>query len=230
MRNKEQLPALRGAPRLRGPLGWIGDVANQLPGAQIVRQMVDAAEERLLAELQLRLNELPLERQNAAPVNVHPGQRLAELLQQQSGQNSEAARRALFDRLVASLLPDEARLLATLSDGDAFALMHVAVGRTAANRRIVAKNFSSLASASSVRLRDKVPVYIANLRHWSLAVEGPEQRSLDLKYQVLEGSREVQDCCKALKQQGESPRLQRRVLRLSEFGAAFWAYCQPGSH
>lgn len=232
MNQKSTLPALPSSRRLRDSLLRIGDIAAQLPGAQSVQELLGATEQRVLSELKGRLDKLPNPQAlagagSAAADGEHPGQILARLLNQNTEQNRDAAIAALYRALVKELLPDEASLLAALADNTRYALLHVVIGGTLAARQPIAENFCGIAQASSVKLRDEVPGYIAHLRSLGLVQEGPEDKSLEIKYQILEGSLAVQQCVADLKKQGKTARMLRRSLKISALGAALWAYCEP---
>lgn len=153
---------------------------------------------------------------------------LARLIEQSMEQTPERARELLSLRVLRQLVPDEARILAALADGHEAALMHVAAGSLVgpANQRWI-ENLSPVGKECGVRLLDEVPRYIKHLRDLDLLESGDEDRSLHLKYQLMEADTQVRQTCALIEKSGLRPKFFRRTVRMSEAGKAFWAACEP---
>jgi hypothetical protein len=129
--------------------------------------------------------------------------------------------------LVKSLLPDEARILAALSDGTSYPLLHVDAGpRLGAPTRRVLANVSNVGKLAGVVLVHMTPAYVARLLALGLAEDGPEDSAHEVKYEILATDEQVRaavDRVRRTDRQKET--LQRRVLRISDLGRALWAAC-----
>lgn len=221
-------------PRFGG-LAAVRDFASRLPGAEIAREVYQGVEEIALTELKQRLDSIaPENRPSITDASsatlakkVHPRELLASLIDEATEQDSDEAKRSLYTALLLQLTPDEACMLAALSDGTEFALIDVAVGNPLTGVRAVARNFCSIDRGAAVKLRGYVPAYISHLGALGLAELGPEQTELDMKYQILEGSQEVQALSKKLKSQHKSVRFLRKTLHITALGKELWAYCDP---
>src|SRR5262249_28824530 len=133
-----------------------------------------------------------------------------------------------FVTILKSLVPDEARILAVLSDGSAYPLIHVAEGSLvgASGRREV-DNVSNVGRSAGMLWLDMVPAYIGRLRALGLVETGPEDPSAKIKYEMLETENAVRRAVERISQSSrQKPRIVRRTLRLSELGHALWAACR----
>lgn len=210
------------------------DLALRLPGANIAREAYDGIEQFALSELKQRLDAIdppqPKARDNTATTlsqRMHPRLLLAALLDEATEQDRDAAQRALYTSILLELTADEACLLAALSDGSEYALINIVVGNFRTGQRVAARNFCSIERGAPVKLRDYVPAYTEHLLNLGLAEVGAENRSLEMKYQILEGSPKVSHIMRELAQQNRQVKAQRRTLRISQLGRDLWAYCDP---
>jgi abortive infection alpha-like protein len=152
---------------------------------------------------------------------------LRDLLERSMAQSREETRTALFVRLLGELLPDEARILAALSDGTTYPLIHVEAGPRlgAATRRVLA-HVSSVGKSAGVAWADMTPAYVGRLVHLGLAELGPEDETHEVKYEILEADETVRAAIERIRKadrQRES--IVRRVVRISDLGRALWAAC-----
>lgn len=164
----------------------------------------------------------------SAPGAASAAETLAGLIELSMEQSPEQARELLSLRILRQLVPDEARILAALADGHAVALMHLGAGPMVgpANQRWL-ENLSPVGKECGVRLLDEVPHYIRHLRELELLESGDEDKTLQLKYQLLEADTKVRTTCEEIEKNGLRPKFFRRTLRMSDTGKAFWAACEP---
>lgn len=153
---------------------------------------------------------------------------MAQLLEAALEQSQESAREALLLRTVRQLVPDEARILAALADGHSAALMHLGAGPMVgpATQRWL-ENLSPVGKEAGVQLIDQTPAYITHLRALGLLESGDEDKSLHIKYQLMEGDTKVRKTAEEIEKCGLRPRFFRRSLRISAAGKAFWDACEP---
>ncbi|HEY0975243.1 MAG TPA: Abi-alpha family protein [Solimonas sp.] len=157
-------------------------------------------------------------------------ERMSTLLERAAEQTLEQAEQALFHQIIDELVPDEARIIGALSEGAVYPLLHIGMGpKVGPTTRRIAENFSTIGKPAGVKLLEQVPAYITHLRALGILESGPEDKSLEIKYQILEGEgavkRVVEDTPRGA---GSSIRYLRRSLRMSNFGQKFWQACRLG--
>lgn len=152
---------------------------------------------------------------------------MAQLLETAQEHTQQEAQQALWLRIAQQLVPDEARILAALSDGHESALLHLAAGPLLgrATQRWL-ENLSPVGRESGVQLPAMTAQYVDHLRGLGLLESGPESSALSLKYQLLEADGAVRTLCTEIEKQGMRPKFVRATLRISETGRAFWAACE----
>jgi hypothetical protein len=89
---------------------------------------------------------------------------LADLLVVSTEQSADAARQRLHLAVLRELQPDEARILAALSDGTRYAVLHVVVRlHLGGSGPALLENASTVGRAAGVALPDMVPWYVGHL-------------------------------------------------------------------
>lgn len=224
------------AGELASRAGSLAGLAQQLPGADLVFDQLGRAEDLVLRELKSRLSRLD-EPQTSATIDqgddgfeVAPSglpERFQQLLERAEAQSPTAAEAELMHQSLALLTGDEARIVQALSDGRNRPLVHLGVAPPIGPvSRIVAENFSDLGKAAMVKVTDHMPLYLARLRALGIVEEGPEDKSLDLKYQLIENDRVVRQATNAVNEEtGQRVKCVRRSVRLSAFGSRLWTAC-----
>jgi hypothetical protein len=162
---------------------------------------------------------------------VTPAEIMAELLHRSLGQTVDESRHQFFSALVAQLVPDEARIVAALSDGSTHAVIDVAPRqRTGGPLPPVLENASSVGKSAGVRLPAYVPAYISRLRMFGLVDIGPEDPSLGVEYDILATDEGVRAAIERAKSLGRlSPRMVRRSIRQSVLAEELWRACRTAS-
>ena len=213
---------------LESSVGWLVDrwlrLIEMIPGAA-------AAERALLGVLRDRLGELPANASTsdgaaAVPASMESPADVLERLLSDVDQTPEESRLAFIAGVLRRLTPDEVRILAALSDGTTFAVVHVGYGgRVGRLEKRVADNLSPIGRRAGVTGLELVPRYIAHLRELDLVETGPEDPSLEIEYEMLETDGAVRGPVARIEQAGERPRILRRTLRISAFGRSVWDAC-----
>jgi hypothetical protein len=244
-RPRERPPALPGE--------WLLDLANAaidlIPGAKLVRRALDTVERRALHELKQRLEAMEVEppspftpRPKGAiegdppsplsprPKGAHelPAEMLGELLARSIDQTPEDARRDAFVTILRQLVPDEARIVAALSDGGGHPVIHVTAGSTlGSSTRRVLSNLSPVGQAAGVQLREMTPHYLAHLLELGLVELTPEDPEQKLKYEILESATAVREAIAKIEGGAKMTRARivRRTVRLTALGHDLWAAC-----
>jgi hypothetical protein len=231
---------------LLDPLGVLSlarSVARQVPGVSLGERQLMRLERRLLRELRLHLDSVdggpPATHTSAessagpaaapAPAAAEePGEILDRLLRSSLEQTPGESRRAQFAAVLRQLVSDEARILAALSDGSVFALLHVAASGVASSTPgLVLENASNVGRAAGVALPGRVPVYVSHLRQLGLAEAGAEDATLGVEYDILSTEPEVRVAKAEADRRGRLPgRMVRRTLRISDFGRELWEACR----
>lgn len=156
-----------------------------------------------------------------------PVEILSGLLAWSVEQGSTQARSRLFDAVLRELQPDEARILAALSDGTAYAVIHVAARAhgLGATGPLLLANASTVGRAAGVALPEYVPWYVSHLHRLGLVRIGPESERLEDTYEILMTEALVREA------QESSPdsKVVRRSLVMSPLGDALWSAGQAPS-
>jgi len=165
----------------------------------------------------------PGSRSGAKPT---PAQLLDDLLGASIDADTAGSREELYRSLLLRLVPDEARILAALSDGTPYPLVHV---QSRANGgRTVLSNASTVGRAAGVQVPDAVGTYVAHLRTLGLAEEGPADDGLSVQYDILLGEPGVRRAEEEAKVHGRlGAKVVRRTLRISPLGRELWKACRP---
>ena len=217
-------------------------MADVLPGARFLRHQAERAERRALRHLQQRLNQISQgpepSRSNGQPANTsksagmpdegNPASRLQHLIDASLNQNPQQAEQAFHSQLLQQLLPDEARILAALSDGGHIAVAHVdATSRLGTHSERLLSNVSRVGQEAGVILTDNVPYYISHLVSLGLVEIGPEDTKLTTKYEMIETNSLVRKLNERIENEMlMKPRLARHTARLSPAGSRLWDACQ----
>ena len=232
-----------------GMLGRLGQIARQLPGAEFAEEQLQGIEARAMRELKHRLDAVDDRRLAApefqasvaaqdvpgqgalvnvdtlTPLNQKPGDLLNELLERAEQQDQAQAWQYLYSMILRELVPDEARILGALSEGDTYPLIHVGIGAPIGSIQRVAENFSTVGKAAAVKLREMTPTYISHLRNLDLVETGPEDKDFEIQYQILERDRLTKpavEYAEKNKGPGKAVRFMRRVIRISPLGKDVW--------
>jgi hypothetical protein len=217
-----------------------GRLLRRLPGGRFAQQQIDTLERRVLQELKARLDRvapqpavsllavsLPAAPAPAASAGL--GNRMQSLLTAALEQTREQAELAFFEGTLAQLAPDQARILAALSDGTRYPLLHVYGGaRFGLAMEPVLECVSNVGKAAGVLFPDATRVHVLHLRALGLVSIGAEEPQHKLAGELLETEPEVRDALAQLQRGGYRVQVLRRSLALSALGARLWALTRVG--
>ena len=227
--------------RILGRSGW--RIARQLPGAQTLEREAQRLQRAAVSEVRRRLD-LPHEHagtataeerravllvQNASQDEAPLRTAMSELLERSVETDRRASREYLFGTIISQLVPDEARVLAALSDGRSVATMDVVIKIGARGRtRTELAYASTIGRAAGLSSPENTPTYLSRLVGFGLLQPGPEDDSLNTDYEILATDTVVRAArATAESRRQGSVRLQRGTVTLSPLGRDFWAATDP---
>lgn len=226
--------------RLLGRTGW--RLARQLPGARTVEreaqrlQGIAVSEARRLLQVPQALPGMgsrpasPDEQRTIAYIrNADPGtaplrSAMSELLERSIEATRTDSNDYLYGTIISQLVPDEARILAALSDGAHFAAVDVVQKLRRGKHRIVLAHASAVGRQAGLVSPDSTPTYLGRLLGFGLIEFGPEEEQLAVQYDILATDSTVQDARKSVR---GTVKLERKSLRMSGFGERFWRAADP---
>ena len=160
----------------------------------------------------------PADQLTASPTDV-----MRELLDRSMYTRPDDSRTALYLSLLSDLLPDEARILAVLSDGSAYPVIDIAEPLLGTSTALVLTNASTVGRASGVTLPHHTPLYVSRLVLAGLAVIGPEGgNSMYDDYEMLLTDAAVNLAIAKARRGIRSARVIRRTVRMSDLGQELW--------
>ncbi|MEU6564143.1 Abi-alpha family protein [Nocardia nova] len=151
-------------------------------------------------------------------------ERGAELLRRSADVHGEDADHPAFDRILAELAPDEARILRFLYlDGPQPAL-DIRAGRAlSTGTQRIEVGMSLIGEAAALRYPERAVTYLTNLRRLGLITVDGDQLDNPARYQLLESQPEV----RRLLKRGFGTKVNYRSIALLAFGTDFTCACLP---
>jgi hypothetical protein len=216
---------------------WIRDglrlwvtVAMHIPGTGLLVNELSRAERALTRALVEHIESL-----TAAPDAIGsssddqpeatlstPTEVLRALMDKSMYTSPDESRAMLHRTLLEALLPDEARILAALSDGTRYPVIHVADPGAPSDIELVHVNASTIGRAAGVALAHQTPVYVARMIGLGLARLGPENPSMRDEYEMLLTDPGVNSALGAARRSFRNAKVLRRTLIISELGQEMW--------
>jgi len=161
------------------------------------------------------------QRRETAPTLQH---KLNDLLGRGVRHSTDSSREELFHHMLDQLVPDEARILAALSSGTPAALVHVYASTSVGTKgEPLLQNASLVGRAANVALPRLTPTFVGHLLGLGLVEIGPEDEALKDDYQILQADTDVLAAIRAASRGPIPARVERRTLRLTDFGRELWA-------
>jgi hypothetical protein len=198
-------------------------VASLVPGYQLALRQARRAETALLRDVKRRIEEIAATPTSGEVVDSR-ARLLAELLNASMDTDPRRSEEQLHLRILRQLLPDEARILAALSDGTRFALVHVYV-RGGGGVRPALENACTVGRVAAVHVNEAVPLYVTHLRQLGLAEEGSAEDLLSDQYALLTSEDVVQRAIADAEGGIRGSKTVRRTLRISRLGTELWTAC-----
>jgi Abortive infection alpha len=153
---------------------------------------------------------------------------MAELLSRSASTSAVESAGYLYSTILRQLVPDEARILAALADGEPRPVVDVAVrNRVGGAQRVILANASTIGRAAGVSAPELTPNYLTRLHRLGLAELGEEAPELAEQYDILLTDATVRAAEAQVRAQHKSVRHLRRSVRISALGSRFWAECDP---
>ncbi|AXQ29162.1 DUF4393 domain-containing protein [Solimonas sp. K1W22B-7] len=211
-----------------------GSLLRRLPGAGLASEGLQRIERGILQQLKQRMDRL--EPQGSVSVlavamrsvadrsnGFNPANSLQDLLARSSEQGRDEAQAAFCDQVIASLLPDHARILSALADGSAYPLIHVLAGsRIGLTAEPMVECVSNVGRNAGVQWPEATHVYLAQLRAHGVIETGPEDPDRRVQYEMLETEQVVRDSLSRLQKAGMKGHIVRRTVMLSALGRSLW--------
>jgi hypothetical protein len=158
-----------------------------------------------------------------SPAATQLRRRTQLLLEQGLMQSTLSATIELYNSMLDQLVSDEVRILAAMSGGKAYPLVHV-YARTGPHRGSpLLKNACLVGRMANVALPRVTPWYVTHLIALGLVETGPEDKTQEEDYQILQADLDV---IAAIKEGSRGPvnaRVERHMLTMSRLGEDFWA-------
>ena len=146
---------------------------------------------------------------------------LSRLLERGVTQTSDEARREVLLRAVRDLVPDEAKILASMVDGRTHPVLNIDAASPLGTQRVL--SYVTNGRLAGVRSSSLLLRYVTHLVELGLVEVGPEDPAFDVDYQVLEASSEVRATVDRIEHRRlHKGRTERATLHLSELGQAMW--------
>lgn len=208
-----------------GGLSLLGGVAKRAPFAGDVLPLLADAERALVRVARRHLTDLDPPAAVTAGEDDHadtPATVLRRLLDRSMYTSPDRSRDALYLDLLESLVPDEARILAALSDGSAYPVIHVAEPGTGGAPVFALKNASTIGRSAGVSLPRYTPLYLTRMLRLGLVRLGPEASSMYDEYEMLLTDSGVNIALATARRGVRAARVVRRTVRISDLGQELW--------
>jgi hypothetical protein len=207
-----------------GGLNLLGGVARRAPLAGDVLPLLADAERAVVRVMRRHLTDLdpPAELTSADDDQGSPTHLLRTLLDRSMYTSPDKSRDALYLDLLQSLVPDEARILAALSDGSGYPVIHVAEPGTGGNPVFALKNASTVGRSAGVSLPKHTPLYLTRMLGLGLVRIGPEAASMYDEYEMLLTDSAVNIALATARRGVRTARVVRRTVRISDLGQELW--------
>lgn len=230
--------------RLLGRTGW--RMARQLPGARAMEREAHRLQTAALggARRWLQVPQTlpgmgnwpasPSEQRavdmirGAQPGTAPLRSAMSELLERSVEANRADTHEYLYGTIISQLVPDEARILSALADGSRFAALDVVRKPRRGRARVLLANASSVGRQAGLVSPENTPTYLTRLAGFGLVEFGGEDDDLATLYDILAAESHVRHIVDgASRRRGGSVRIDRKTLRMSEFGHRFWTAADP---
>lgn len=203
----------------------LGGVAKRAPLAADVLPLLADAERAVVRVMRKHLTDLDPPAAVTADDDeqaASPNQLLRTLLDRSMYSSPDRSRDALYLDLLGSLVPDEARILAALSDGSAYPVIHVAEPGAGGASAYALKNASTVGRSAGVSLPRYTPLYLTRMLRLGLVRIGPEATSMYDEYEMLLTDSVVNIALATARRGVRAARVVRRTVRISDLGQELW--------
>lgn len=152
-----------------------------------------------------------------------PTQILQTLLERSIYNRPDDNRNELYGGLLQALVPDEARILAALSDDSTYAVIHVIAPNSGSGSETILENASNVGRSAGVSLTEYVPLYLTRLASLGLVAIGPEgPASMDAEYEMLLVDDSVNIAQAKARRGIRGARILKRTVAITALGREIW--------
>ncbi|QNJ90126.1 DUF4393 domain-containing protein [Mycolicibacterium fluoranthenivorans] len=216
-----------GLQFIGGGLQLVGRTVNQVPRANEVLPLLADVERSVVRAVRQHLEELDppaaaLTEQAEDEAPTTPTLLLRSLLDRSMYTSPDSSRDVLYLNLLQALVPDEARILAALSDGSAYPVIHIAEPGVGNTPSFVLKNASTVGRQSGVSLPMHTPLYLTRMLALGLVRLGPEASSMYDEYEMLQTDHTVTTALGRARRGMRAARVIRRTVSISDLGQELW--------
>ncbi|HEY1973621.1 MAG TPA: Abi-alpha family protein [Pseudonocardia sp.] len=200
--------------------------AQNVPGLAASVEKLGKLETSLLQELKRRLDGLKPDEQAEGSSDVR-AQLFGQLLTDSRSAKPESGPADLHLRILRSLVPDEARILAAMADGTRYPLLHIEARGSGGSFEVLS-NACTVGRVAAIGEQDSVCVYVGHLRDLGLLEQGPKEDALNDQYGLLRNEEYVRRAIEQLRPGRRGITEIRRTVYISRLGEELWAACHPG--
>jgi hypothetical protein len=148
---------------------------------------------------------------------------LGSLLERALFYSPDDSRHALYRALLEALVPDEARILAALSDGSAYPVIHIAEPTGTGGNVTVLANASTVGRVAGVSVPTYTPLYLTRMLQLGLVAIGPEGPStMANDYEILLADDEVNIAQAKARRGIRGARVIKRTVSITALGRELW--------
>jgi hypothetical protein len=148
---------------------------------------------------------------------------LESLLERSLFYSREDSRHELYCALLNALVPDEARILAAVSDGSTYPVVHVAEPTGTGSSETILANASTVGRVAGISLPDHTPLYLARMAHLGLVAIGPEGPStMATDYELLLTDNAVAVAQAKARRGIRGARVIKRTVSITALGQEVW--------
>lgn len=207
-----------------GGLSLLGGAAKRAPFAGDVLPLLAEAERAVVRVARRHLSDLDPQTAvtTAEEDESSPNAVLRRLLDRSMYTSPDKSRDVFYLHLLGSLVPDEARILAALSDGSAYPVIHVAEPGTGGSPVFALKNASTIGRSAGVSLPRYTPLYLTRMLRLGLIRLGPEASSMYDEYEMLLTDSVVNIALATARRGVRAARVIKRTVRISDLGQELW--------
>jgi hypothetical protein len=207
-------------------LANVDTLAQNVPSLAASVEGLGKLETNLLQELKRKLDGLAGDEEPGASADPR-ADLFGRLLTQSRSSRPESGQADLHLRILRSMVPDEARILAAMSDGTRYPLLHIEA-RGSGGPFEVLSNACTVGRVAGIDQQDSVCVYIGHLRDLGLLEQGPKEDELADQYMLLSNEGYVRRAIEKLPPGRRSVVEVRRSVHISRLGEQLWAACNTG--
>lgn len=201
---------VKQVPLANEVLSLLADVERTV--VRVVRQHLDSLDPQSAAQIALTEDQAPLT----------PTLLLRALLDRSMYASPDDSRDGLYTELLQALVPDEARILAALSDGSGYPVVHIAEPGVGNNPAFVLKNASTIGRSAGVSLPQYTSLYLTRMLDLGLAHICPEAAEMYDEYEMLLTDSTVRTALALARRGIRAARVIRQTVRITDLGQDLW--------